>query len=203
MYVNVIQSSDALTDDQNEVQHGDCQCQVKEGPSENENDTVETQNEQQIRDLHYETNTEQTTNVDDVLNVSVTNLHLASGQRNMQASSGGSSISKTKGPRTPNSSIKEYCNFKWKGSPLVENCQPRKFISLAEAVYRFQTDTPDCCHSRPKQDRKRLSLQHRKGITVKSSTNRSPNLRSHLFSHPVHYVTSEEEEEKEKEMEAL
>jgi hypothetical protein len=49
-------------------------------------------------------------------------------------------------------------------------------------------------------DRMRLSLQYRKGITVKSSTiPHSPNLRSHLRSRPVHYLTREEEEEKEAE----
>ena len=61
-----------------------------------------------------------------------------------------------KGLRSANSSIQEYCNFKRKGSPLIENCQPTKFISLAEAVCRFQTNTPDRFHSRPKTGKKRL-----------------------------------------------
>jgi len=59
-----------------------------------------------------------------------------------------------KGPRSANSSIQEYCNFKRKGSPLIENCQPTKFISLAEAVCRFQTNTPHRFHSRPKTGKK-------------------------------------------------
>ena len=57
-------------------------------------------------------------------------------------------------PRSANSSIQEYCNFKRKGSPLIENCQPTKFISLAEAVCRFQTNTPDRFHSRSKMGKK-------------------------------------------------
>jgi hypothetical protein len=45
-----------------------------------------------------------------------------------------------------------------------------------------------------------VSLQHRKGIMVKSSTiPHSPNLTSHLRSRPVHYMTREEEQEKEAE----
>jgi hypothetical protein len=59
-----------------------------------------------------------------------------------------------KGPRSANSSLQEYRNFKRKGSPLIEICQPTKFISLAEAVCRFQTNTPDRFHSRPKTGKK-------------------------------------------------
>ena len=59
-----------------------------------------------------------------------------------------------KGLRSANSSIQEYYNFKRKGSPVLETCQPTKFISLAEAVCRFQTNTPDRFHSRPKTGKK-------------------------------------------------
>jgi hypothetical protein len=55
-----------------------------------------------------------------------------------------------KGSRSTSSSTQEYYNPKRKGSPLIEICQPKKFISLAEAVCRFQTSTPDRFHSRAK-----------------------------------------------------
>ncbi|GFG36164.1 hypothetical protein Cfor_00307, partial [Coptotermes formosanus] len=107
------------------------------------------------------------------------------------------------GPRLTSSSTQEYCNSKRKGSPLIENCQPRKIISLAEAVCtpdQFETSTPDHFPSRPKIDQQRSRLQHRKGIPVKHLTiPHPPNLRAHLRSRPVHYLTREEEEQKEAE----
>jgi hypothetical protein len=68
--------ADALTDDHNDMRHGDRKCRVTEDPSENENDTAEPQNEQQMRDLHDETNIEGTTNVDDVLYVFLSLCHI-------------------------------------------------------------------------------------------------------------------------------
>jgi hypothetical protein len=132
--------------------------------------------------------------------MAMTNLHMASGQNKTQLSAG-TSMSKgmVKGPRSANSSIQEYCNFKRKGSTVNENCRPSKFISLAQAVSRFQANIPDRFHSRPKTDNQRS----RKGITVQKLTiSHSPNSRSHLRSRPVHYLTREEEKEAE-EMKAM
>jgi hypothetical protein len=73
-------------------------------------------------------------------------------------------------------------------------------VAWAEAVNRFQTNTPDRFHSKPTTSKLNLSLQHKKGITVKGSTiPQSRNLRSHLRPRPVPYVFRKEEEEKEAE----
>lgn len=55
-----------LSDGQNE-QQTEGQCQVKEEPSENENDLLQNEHEQQVRDLHCGTNTERSPEVDDAL----------------------------------------------------------------------------------------------------------------------------------------
>jgi hypothetical protein len=108
------------------------------------------------------------------------------------------------GPRSASSTIQGYCKCKRKGSPVIENCQPTKFISLDKAVFCFQRNIPYRFHPRPRTDKPRSSPQHRKGITVKGSTiPHSPNLRSHLRSCPVHYLTREEEEKKVEEMKVM
>ena len=58
--------ADVLNDGQNEQQ---CEglCQVKEEPLEDENDVLQIENEQLVGDLHDDTNTEQSTGMDDVL----------------------------------------------------------------------------------------------------------------------------------------
>jgi hypothetical protein len=89
------------------------------------------QNEQQISG-QCEFNAEQCAGVGDM---AVRNLHLASGCRNTPALLTDSGILKTKRPRSPNSSIREHVSFKREGSPLRENCQPRKFVSLLLKVY--------------------------------------------------------------------
>jgi hypothetical protein len=58
--------ADGLNDGQYE-QQSEGQCRVKEEPQENENDIPQNHNEQQVGDLHDETNTEQSTGMDDVL----------------------------------------------------------------------------------------------------------------------------------------
>jgi hypothetical protein len=108
------------------------------------------------------------------------------------------------GPRSASSPIQGHCKCKRKGSPVIENGQPTKFISLDKAVFWFQRNIPYRFHPRPRMDKLRSSPQHRKGITVKGSTiPLSQNLRSHLRSCPVHYPTREEEEKKVEEMKVM
>jgi hypothetical protein len=47
-----------------------------------------------------------------------------------------------------------YVKVKREGSPMTENCQPKKYISMAEAVCRFQKNTPDRFHSKPRTGKK-------------------------------------------------
>jgi hypothetical protein len=83
---------------------------------------------------------------------------------------------------------------------MIEHQHARKFISMAGAINHFQTNTPDCFHFKPKGSKLNLSLQPKKSVTVKGSTTPySPNLRSHLRSRPVHYMTREREDQKEAE----
>jgi hypothetical protein len=58
--------ADVLNDGQNEQQ---CvgQCQVKEEPLEDENDILQIKDEQLIDDLHDDTSTEHSTDMNDVL----------------------------------------------------------------------------------------------------------------------------------------
>jgi hypothetical protein len=58
--------ADALNDGQNEQQF-EGQCRVKEEPLEDQNDILQIKNEQLIGDLHDDTSTEQSTDMDDVL----------------------------------------------------------------------------------------------------------------------------------------
>jgi hypothetical protein len=58
--------ADALNDGQNE-QQSEGQCQIKEEPLENENDIQQIKQEQLVGDLHDETSTDQSTDMDDVL----------------------------------------------------------------------------------------------------------------------------------------
>jgi hypothetical protein len=58
--------ADTLSDVQNE-QPSEGHYKVKEEPSENDNDLLRNHNEQQVGDLHYETNSEQSSEVDVVL----------------------------------------------------------------------------------------------------------------------------------------
>jgi hypothetical protein len=53
---------------------------------------------------------------------------------------------------------------------MIENQHPRKFISMAEAINHFQTNTPDRFHSKPKRSKLNLRLQPKKSVTVKGST---------------------------------
>jgi len=56
-----------------------------------------------------------------------------------------------------NKGPKEHCQFlRRKSSPLNENCQPRKFISLAEAVYHFPRCIPCRFHSRLRRGKKHV-----------------------------------------------
>ncbi|PNF25470.1 hypothetical protein B7P43_G06000 [Cryptotermes secundus] len=160
------------------------------------------QNEHQSDELRVESKEDLSESVDDVLNLAMKNLWTASAHITTPASSGNGAVPKMKvnRPSAPNLWNREYYHLKRKGSPMAENNQERKFISMAEAINRFQTTTPDRFHSKPITSKLNLSLQPRKGITVKGSTiPHSPNLRSHLRSRPVHYMTREEEEEKEAE----
>lgn len=55
-----------LNDGQNE-QQCEGQCQVKEEPLEDENDILQIKDEQLVDDLHDDTSTEHSTDMDDVL----------------------------------------------------------------------------------------------------------------------------------------
>ncbi|XP_021935026.1 targeting protein for Xklp2 homolog [Zootermopsis nevadensis] len=139
---------------------------------------------------------EEQSDVEDTLNLAMKNLWMASDRKNTSALYGNGAVSATK---VKVSDVLSSCSAKRKGSPMTQNCQPAKFISMAEAVCRFQTDTPNRFHSKPRTVNPNVSLQHRKGNTMKknSTVPYSPNLRSHLRSRPVHIMTKEEEEEKE------
>jgi len=58
--------ADVLNDCQNE-QQCEGQCQVKEEPLEDENDILQIKDEQLVGDLHDDTSTEHSTDMDDVL----------------------------------------------------------------------------------------------------------------------------------------
>ena len=52
---------------------------------------------------------------------------------------------------------KEHCQLlRRKSSPLNENCQPRKFISLAEVVCHFPSSIPGNSHSRLRRGKIRV-----------------------------------------------
>jgi len=58
--------ADVLSDGQNE-QQCEGQCQVKQEPLEDANDILQIKSEQLVGDLHDDTSTEQSTDMDDVL----------------------------------------------------------------------------------------------------------------------------------------
>ncbi|KAJ9580425.1 hypothetical protein L9F63_024401 [Diploptera punctata] len=73
----------------------------------------------------------------------------------------------------------------------------QKFVSVAEAVRRFQVGTPDRFHSQPKGTLlKRSEKPRRRSFSAKGTIAVTPQLTSHLRSRPVTHLTREEEEEK-------
>jgi hypothetical protein len=76
------------------------QYQIKEEPAKNTNVILKTKKGQLVGNLHDETNTEHLTAMDDVLNMAMTDLHIASGQDTTQQSAGNSTSKRqVKGPR--------------------------------------------------------------------------------------------------------
>ncbi|GLV33853.1 hypothetical protein CBL_11263 [Carabus blaptoides fortunei] len=91
--------------------------------------------------------------------------------------------------------LTSYTSDKLKRKGSTDNLQPNKYISLAEAVRKFQCGTPQRFHSKKPDSQ----LQHLKSNSLTQTIPCSPMLSTKNRSRPTTYVSRDEMENKEAE----